>query len=147
MLAAFLWPTQELLNKYLLPPTTHFSVVNGGQTNALIPLVMFAICGLLGYLDIHSSEIKRTETGEAFLPGDCFWDPLKMMSGQSPPEVNLLMEKELMNGRSAMLAVSVYALEELCHGVGIVELPFNQVLFHPFFLLSWEEFLYSMKMY
>ena len=40
----------------------------------------------LGYLDIFASEIKKDESGEAFLPGECFWDPLKMLDG-APDEM------------------------------------------------------------
>ena len=128
MLAAVLWPLQELTNNLFLPISVNpFSIVDGGPTLPYIPLIMMTMIFLLGYLDIFASEIKRTETGEAYLPGECFWDPLGLKSGMDAGDVGLMQEREVMNGRAAMLAVGVFAFEEFNHGIAVVDIPFNQV--------------------
>jgi len=144
MLAAIAWPIQELTNNWLLPISVNpFSIVDGGPTLPYIPFIMFLAIFGLGYLDIFAGEIKRTETGEAYLPGECFWDPMGLKSGMDVDEVALMQEREVMNGRAAMLAVGIFAVEELNHGIAVTDIPFNQLLFKPWPLINWDYFFSS----
>jgi len=137
MLAAIFWPSQELMNNFFLPSDFSFSVVYGGPTLPFIPLIMMTAIFGLGYLDIFASEIRRTEAGEAYLPGECFWDPLGFKTNLSDEVLSLWMEREVVNGRAAMLAVAVFALEEFDHKMGVVDIGFNQLVFRPWFLINW----------
>jgi hypothetical protein len=85
----------------------------------------------LGYLDIYSSEIKENESGDAFLPGECFWDPLCILEGAPDTMKRNMQEREILNGRAAMIAVAAYAFEEAMTRVPIVGLPTNALLFEP----------------
>jgi hypothetical protein len=87
---------------------------------------------LLGYLDIFAKQIQEQENiGDAFLPGDCFWDPLKILQGAPPSMKRNMQERELFNGRMAMLAVAAYLFEEAASGVPIIAIEGNQLLFVP----------------
>ena len=78
-----------------------------------------------------SSEIKENESGDAFLPGECFWDPLCVMQGASDRMKRNMQEREILNGRAAMIAVSSYIFEEAMTHKPVVALPTNALLFMP----------------
>jgi Chlorophyll A-B binding protein len=87
---------------------------------------------LLGYLDIYSQAIKdMDQIGEAFLPGDCFWDPLRILQGAPDRMTRNMQERELFNGRAAMLAVAAYALEEAFTHKALIEIENNALLLEP----------------
>jgi hypothetical protein len=92
---------------------------------------MTLIMMLLGYLDIFASQIKAGETGDAFLPGECFWDPLSVLDGTPEHMKRRMQERELMNGRMAMVAVAMYALQEAITHKPLIELQWNQFFFEP----------------
>jgi hypothetical protein len=133
MLAAVIWPLQELIDRAFLPVEEYtFTVIYGeGTTLPFLVLLMTLIMMLLGYLDIFASQIKAGETGDAFLPGECFWDPLSMLDGAPNDMKRRMQERELMNGRMAMIAVSFYALQEALMHKPFIELPWNQLFFEP----------------
>jgi hypothetical protein len=138
MLAAMFWPLQEMLDRFLLDENQFSSLlgslVNGGITLPYIPLFMTAIMLLLGYLDIYSKAIKEYEkVGEAFLPGDCFWDPLSILEGAPDSMKRNMQERELFNGRMAMLGVGCYIYEEAISGLALIEIPGNELLFEPLY--------------
>jgi len=151
MLAAIVWPLQEMLDKFLLPDQLFGPLVYGPVTLPYFPLAMTLILLLLGYLDIYSQAIKdMDQIGDAYLPGDCFWDPLNvlppadatMSSGNSSDaNANLdgmkrrMQERELFNGRAAMMAVLAYTWEEAVTHQAIIDLPGNKVLFTPIYQL------------
>mmetsp|Transcript_3105 Transcript_3105/g.4699 ORF Transcript_3105/g.4699 Transcript_3105/m.4699 type:complete len:364 (-) Transcript_3105:287-1378(-) len=148
MLAAIFWPLQEMLDRLLLDENQFGSIVYAGVTLPYIPLLMTAIMMLLGYLDIYSRTIKDVDKiGEAFLPGDCFWDPLSMLAGAPDRMKKNMQERELFNGRMAMLAVVVYFWEELTSHQPIISIEGNELLFEPAYeipvIQSWLDSIFA----
>lgn len=134
MLAAILWPLQEILDRLFIPQSFgHTTFVYGGVTLPFISLFMTLTMLLLGYLDIYAASIKDNESGDAFLPGECFWDPLSMLDGAPDSMKRKMQERELNNGRMAMIAVLSYIIQEVITHEPVVNLPWNQYLFEPFF--------------
>eukprot|EP00590_Aulacoseira_subarctica_P002085 CAMPEP_0172437250 /NCGR_PEP_ID=MMETSP1064-20121228/72152_1 /TAXON_ID=202472 /ORGANISM="Aulacoseira subarctica , Strain CCAP 1002/5" /LENGTH=258 /DNA_ID=CAMNT_0013185701 /DNA_START=1144 /DNA_END=1916 /DNA_ORIENTATION=+ len=132
MLAAVIWPLQELIDRAFLPVEEYtFTVIYGGVTLPFLVMIMTLIMMLLGYLDVFASQIKEGEAGDAFLPGECFWDPLSVLDGAPIGTQRRMQERELMNGRMAMMAVAFYALQEAMTHKPFVELTWNQILFEP----------------
>ena len=87
---------------------------------------------LLGYLDIYTKDIQEEEgVGDAFLPGDCFWDPLKILEGAPATMTRNMQERELFNGRMAMLAFAAFVFEEATSRQAIIDIPGNEFLFVP----------------
>lgn len=132
MLAAVFWPLQEMLDRLILEEDQLGPLMYGPVTLPYFPLLMTLIMMLLGYLDIFAKQTQEQENlGDAFLPGDCFWDPLKVLEGAPPSMKRNMQERELFNGRVAMLAVAAYIFEEVTSGVPIIELEGNELLFVP----------------
>ena len=132
MLAATLWPLQEILDRIMIPDTFgSMTMIYGGPTLPLFPLIMTFFMLTLGYLDIYSSEIKVNESGDAFLPGECFWDPLCILEGAPDTMKRNMQEREILNGRAAMIAVASFIFEEMMTHRPIVEIPTNALLFEP----------------
>lgn len=132
MLAAMLWPLQEIIDRICIPESFgETTVVYGGPTLPFFPLLMTFFMLNLGYLDIFASEIKENEAGNAFLPGECFWDPLKILDGAPPSMKRNMQEREILNGRAAMIAVAAFFFEEAMTHKPIVSLPTNDLLFEP----------------
>ena len=135
MLAAMIWPVQEMLDGMLLEPD-QFGPLLFGQyiTLPYFPLFMtFCMMGL-GYLDIYAAAIKdRDEIGEAFLPGDCFWDPLKTLEGAPASMKRNMQERELFNGRVAMLAIAAFLFEEGTTHLPLISIEGNELLLEPAF--------------
>lgn len=97
MLAAIFWPLQEMLDELLLDEDLFGPLLYGPVTLPYFPLLMTAIMLLLGYLDIYSQAMKDRDTvGEAFLPGDCLWDPLSVLQGAPDRMVRNMQERELL---------------------------------------------------
>jgi light-harvesting complex I chlorophyll a/b binding protein 1 len=132
MLAAVFWPLQEMLDRFVLSEDQFGPLIYGPVTLPYFPLVMTAIMLLLGYLDIYSQAIKdMDQIGEAFLPGDCFWDPLQILQGAPDRMKRNMQERELFNGRAAMLAVAAYILEEGVTHKAFIEIESNALLLEP----------------
>jgi len=147
MLAATIWPLQEMLDRLLLDQDQFGSTtfVYGGVTLPYLTLVMTAVMMLLGYLDIYASTIKDVDdVGEAFLPGDCFWDPLSILEGAPATMKRNMQERELFNGRFAMIAVAFYIFEEATTHKPLITIPGNELLFEPAYLIPYiQQFLDS----
>jgi light-harvesting complex I chlorophyll a/b binding protein 1 len=134
MLAAILWPLQEIVDRLFIPESFgQTTFVYGGTTLPFISLFMTLLMLLLGYLDIYAASIKDIESGDAFLPGECFWDPLRMLDGAPDLMKRKMQERELNNGRFAMVAVLSYIIQEAVTHQPVINLPWNQVLFEPAF--------------
>ena len=134
MLAAMLWPLQEVLDRLFIPDSFgSTTMIYGGSTLPFLSLLMTAILLLLGYLDIYAAAIKETDAGEAFLPGECFWDPLRLLDGAPDFMKRRMQERELNNGRIAMVAVACYILEEGLTHRPLITLPINEFFFQPVF--------------
>jgi len=132
MLAAIFWPLQEMLDRFVLSEDQFGALIYSPITLPYFPLLMTAIMLLLGYLDIYSQSIKDMDRiGEAFLPGDCFWDPLAILQGTSDRTKRNMQERELFNGRAAMLAFAAYTLEEAVTHKPFIELESNAILLEP----------------
>ena len=132
MLAAVIWPLQEILDRIFIPNSFgSTTVIYGGPTLPFLPLIMTFLMLNLGYLDVYSSEIKEKESGDAFLPGECFWDPIKILQGASDSTKRNMQEREILNGRAAMIAVAAYIFEETMTHKPIIQLPTNALLFEP----------------
>ena len=136
MLAAVIWPLQEIADRIFIPETFgSMTIIYGGPTLPVAPLLMTFFMLNLGYLDIYSSEIKENESGDAFLPGECFWDPLAIMEGAPDSMKRNMQEREIYNGRAAMIAVAAYIFEEGMTHTPVISLAANDLLFEPFFLV------------
>ncbi len=96
MLAAVFWPLQEMLDRLLLDDEYGRPLFQASVTLPYFPLLMTGIMLLLGYLDIYSQAVKDSQTGEAFLPADCFWDPLSIMDGGNDRMKRNMQERELL---------------------------------------------------
>ena len=132
MLAVMIWPIQEKIDQLLLEPNQCGPILYGPVTLPYLPLIMTLLMMLLGYLDIYAKDIQEEEgVGDAFLPGDCFWDPLKVLDGGTPTMKRNMQERELFNGRVAMLAFAAFVFEEATSHEAIVDIPGNEVLFVP----------------
>jgi light-harvesting complex I chlorophyll a/b binding protein 1 len=132
MLAVVIWPIQEKLDQLLLEPNQCGPILYGPITLPYFPLFMTLLIMLLGYLDIYAKDIQEEEgVGDAFLPGDCFWDPLKVLDGAPSTMKRNMQERELFNGRVAMLAFAAFVFEEGTSHEAIVDIPGNEVLFVP----------------
>jgi len=134
MLAAIIWPLQEILDKLFIPQRFgETTMIYGGTTLPFLSLFMTLLMLLLGYLDIYANAIKDEDAGDAFLPGECFWDPLSMLVGASDDAKSNMQRRELNNGRWAMVAVFCYVVQEALTHQPLITLPWNEVLFEPAF--------------
>jgi light-harvesting complex I chlorophyll a/b binding protein 1 len=151
MLAALAFPVQELLAPSvarllsqqfgntglsdLLAETAGRSpsVLNGGLEH--VPLAFgLLVAGAIGALDLASLDLRR-DKGDAFVPGDYGFDPLRLMQGASPEQWHDMQTKEVNNGRLAMVAIAAYVAEEALGKAPIVAL--TPGLFTPFFYQPW----------
>merc|ERR1712025_1567304 len=82
----------------------------------------------IGVIDSVSLSVKE-KMGNQFVPGDFGFDPLRLMKGASPEAVKDMREKEINNGRLAMVAVTIFVLEEFIFQTPITQL--TPGLFHP----------------
>lgn len=132
MLAAMIWPLQEMVDKFILSEEQFGPLLYGPVTLPYFPLFMTAIMLLLGYLDIYSQAIKdMDQIGDAFLPGDCFWDPLQVLQGAPDKMRRNMQERELFNGRAAMIAIGAYIVEESITHKALVDIGSNALLLQP----------------
>lgn len=132
MLAAIFWPLQEMVDRILLDPDQVSPILYGPITLPYFPLLMTAIMLLLGYLDVYAQAVKEMESiGEAFLPGDCFWDPLRILQGAPDSMKRNMQERELLNGRVAMLAFAAFVWEEAITHLPLIDIGRNELLLEP----------------
>ena len=132
MLAVVIWPIQEKIDQLLLEPKQCGPLLYGPITLPYLPLFMTLLLMLLGYLDIYTKDIQEADgVGDAFLPGDCFWDPLKVLDGAPASMKRNMQERELFNGRVAMLAFAAFVFEEATSHEAVIDIPSNEFLFVP----------------
>jgi light-harvesting complex I chlorophyll a/b binding protein 1 len=137
MLAVVCWPLQEKLDQLFLDDDQFGPILYGPVTLPYFPLLLTLIMLLLGYLDIYSKAIKEEEKiGDAFLPGDCFWDPLRILEGAPPSMKRNMQEREIINGRMAMIAFAAFVFEEAVSHRPLVTIPSNELLFEPLYQVS-----------
>jgi len=169
MLAAVAWPLQEILHPIIVDilrdnglPVTDIlaesggaspSLLNGGlgQQEVLPALALFAV-GTAALEETDLNQRKQlgcswNEYPNSFgtfgrQPGNFGFDPLNFYRPLSAEDKVAVQERELMNGRVAMLAVASYVATEYFSGDTIVQS--TPALFRPIILNPWfREFLDS----
>jgi len=158
MLAAVAWPLQEILNpiitdalqlKDVLAASNGASpsLLNGGlfQLEVLPALLLFVYgCSQLERSDLDvrtQTELKWNEyaNGSGYFgrtPGDFRFDPLNFYKPLSFKDKVAVQERELVNGRVAMLAVASYVASEFVTQMPVVSatpLFFEPIIFSPWF--------------
>jgi len=128
MLAALGWPAAEELEPFfsklfgledeLIETAGRApSLLNGGLEEAQIPFFLAGAFSIAGYLDYKGTAIQKERKLE---PGNVGFDPLSLF-----PEDAATQEKyrlaELKHGRIAMVAITLYALEEAVSGTSILQ--------------------------
>jgi len=105
MLAAFGWPVSEITNfgNLLTADGRAPSLLNGGLGN-VNSAYWAAVVGLAIFAEAKGLD-KQYGKQKDYLPGMLGFDPL---GGDSPSTRNA----EILNGRVAMVAITIYALEE-----------------------------------
>jgi len=111
------------------------SLINGGLEQwEIVPTLALAIymASVLELQDLQAREVKGlkfNEYSKDSLPGDLKFDPLHIASDLSTEQKVDFLEKELLNGRLAMIAVACYVAEEVAFGMPVVQ--FTPDLFQP----------------
>lgn len=151
MLAAVAWPLQEIFHPFLvdalrnsgisardlLVETGGFSpsLLNGGlEQYEIVPTLALAVyvASVLELKDLKAREakgLKFNEYSKDALPGDLRFDPLRITRDLSTEQKVDFLEKELLNGRLAMIAVTCYVAEEVAFDKPVVQ--FTPDLFQP----------------
>mmetsp|Transcript_23975 Transcript_23975/g.70646 ORF Transcript_23975/g.70646 Transcript_23975/m.70646 type:complete len:181 (+) Transcript_23975:95-637(+) len=151
MLAALAWPVQELLNPVLsralrepmlLAETAGRSpsVLNGALLEGSIPFFVAAAFALISAVDAYSLKLKEAR-GEDWLLGDFGFDPLKILGGADVATRRDFQEKELNNGRLAMVAVTLYVIEEALFKAPITQI--TPALFTPAYDWGWVQEIFN----
>ena len=106
-------------------------------TDLVVQLLLIGIGGAeqlraeKGWVD--PSDVPFDRPGllrEDYTPGDIGFDPLNLKP-EDPAELLIMQNKELQNGRLAMIAITAFAVQEAVSHVGVVdETPF---FFKPLF--------------
>ena len=111
------------------------SLLNGGLTQfEVAPSLMLAIfmASVLELKDVQAREaagLQWNEYDKTKVPGDLRFDPLRITRNLSRDEKVEFLEKELINGRLAMIAITAYVAEEVLFGMPVVQ--FTPDLFEP----------------
>ena len=152
MLAAVAWPMQEILHPILVDAARSSgfggtvdvlaatagkspSLLNGGLNQwEIAPTLALAVfmASVLEKKNVDeraAQGLKFNEYNKSELPGDLGFDPLRVTRSLSRDEKVEFLEKELLNGRLAMLAVTAYVLEEVVFQVPVVR--YTPDLFRP----------------
>merc|ERR1719386_524106 len=152
MLAAVAWPLQEIFHPVLVDAarssgfggTKDILVATAGKSPSLLngglnqweiaPTLAVAVfmASVLEKKDVDrraAKGLKFNEYSKSELPGDLRFDPLRITRSLSREEKVEFLEKELLNGRVAMLAVTAYVLEEFVFQTPVVR--YTPELFRP----------------
>jgi hypothetical protein len=152
MLAAVGWPLAELWDTGLaktfgLRPIIEEnsglspSVLNGGMGKVSpaywVGALVFA-AGVEAISEYQKNQAKAADsqwmlTG-SYVPGDIGFDPLGFYTGKSESDKMLMETAEIKHGRLAMIAITVYALEEAITKTSVVQN--TAFLFEPFWKLA-----------
>lgn len=116
------------------------SLLNGGLLQFdVAPTLALAIfmASVLELKDIKARADKGlawNEYEKAALPGDLSFDPLRIARGMPVDQKIDFLEKELLNGRLAMIAITCYVAEEWLFNMPVVR--FTPDLFQPLIFAS-----------
>jgi light-harvesting complex I chlorophyll a/b binding protein 1 len=119
MLASVAWPLQEKLNpviseKFNLPSLIQNngglspSLINGGLFKEMIPNFVFMFFILSSMLETYGIQLKQDKSN--WIPGDYGWRVTKFSPGSK--QFFSLQEGEIWNSRIAMLAITIYVIQE-----------------------------------
>merc|ERR1719223_1226648 len=105
------------------PAITHFTQVPDGWDALIITAIGAAEAqrAQIGWVD--PADASYDQPGllrDDYYPGDIGFDPLGLKP-EDPEELNLMITKELQNGRLAMLAAAGFLAQEAVDGKGIIE--------------------------
>jgi len=128
MLAALGWPAAEELEPFFsklfglndeLAETAGRapSLLNGGLEEAQIPYFLVAAFSVAGFLDFKGTEVQSANKYE---PGNVGFDPLGLFPADKETQEKYRIA-ELKHGRVAMVAITLYALEEAISGTSILQ--------------------------
>jgi hypothetical protein len=136
MLAAVGWPLSELFDgplasklgvqSALLADGRAPSLLNGGL-GAINSAYWGAVVGAAIFIEAKSLDQMFGKKPFDYMPGALGFDPLKRDS-------SFFREAEIQNGRVAMIAITIFALEEAIFKAPVVDL--NGIFLKPF----WEVF-------
>lgn len=130
MLAAVGWPAAELLHPYIAQATNlpnllsdgsqAPNLLNGGLEKMLAgtPFGIFFMFFLLGRVfNMETNSLRPrnnflSKEAKEMYPYDLGFDPLGFYRKSTPEQRKVMAEKELNNGRLAMIAISLYPLIE-----------------------------------
>merc|ERR1719440_515867 len=128
MLAALGWPAAEELEPLIAKFTGAAdelaetagrapSLLNGGLEEAQIPYFLLGAFALAGVADSKGTEIQKAQKLE---PGNVGFDPLSLYPTDAATQEKYRLA-ELKHGRIAMVAITLYALEEGVSGTSILK--------------------------
>merc|ERR1712032_976725 len=105
------------------PAITHFTQVPGGWDALIVTMIGAAEAqrAQIGWVD--PADASYDQPGllrDDYYPGDIGFDPLGLKP-EDPEELNMMITKELQNGRLAMLAAAGFLAQEAVDGKGILE--------------------------
>jgi hypothetical protein len=105
------------------PAISHFTQVPDGWDALIITFIGAAEAqrAQIGWVD--PADASYDQPGllrDDYYPGDIGFDPLGLRP-EDPEELNLMITKELQNGRLAMLAAAGFLAQEAVDGKGIIE--------------------------
>lgn len=157
MLAAVGWPLQEIFHPILVDllradgaagvrdvlaesAGKSPSLLNGGleQWEVAPALAIAVLTGsILELKDLRAREangLKFNEFEQDRVPGDFAYDPLNIIGSLPMEEKFAFQEKELLNGRLAMIAVVCYVASEFVFDIPVIR--FTPDLFQPLIFAS-----------
>uniref|UniRef100_A0A6U6CCB4 Uncharacterized protein n=1 Tax=Odontella aurita TaxID=265563 RepID=A0A6U6CCB4_9STRA len=143
MLAAAGWPLSELYDKKIaaffnVEPAVDAgdrvpSLLNGGL-DKISPLWWGFCIGLTAAIDLYGVQRARSAgTDSGYIPGDLGFDPFGFYPNGKEEQMQMQLA-EIKHGRTAMVAVVCFALQEAVSKEGVVDetplffLPFTQTL-------------------
>jgi len=149
MLGAAGWPLAELWDSKLADLFGLPSIIdeNGGRDPSVLngglglvsPVYWAAVVALTAAIELRGETIKAQRKRDdkiwmlsgSWIPGDLGFDPLNLYTalGETPRGKFLMETAELKNGRTAMVAITIFVLEEFFTGKPVVDL--TPIFFEP----------------
>ncbi|KAL7545959.1 hypothetical protein ACHAWF_009316 [Thalassiosira exigua] len=105
------------------PAISHFPQIPVGWDLIIVTAIGFAELqrALVGWVNPKDAPIDQPGLlRDDYYPGDIGFDPLGLKP-EDPEELNMMITKELQNGRLAMLAAAGFLAQEAVDGKGIIE--------------------------